>query len=649
MIQGNTIDSPLLELEDFIIGLENKFNRERLLRRRLRPISALALTLISHADFEKKFGSLSKGHDGEGTKIIWSDGDLEEVLVNIEKDLNEREWRLAKSVFQGVSPLNNKIVGDVPDQSGSLGGAFSILEMEIALLDKDQHKVAIQIAPGPQRIRGLAGTGKTVVLAMKAANIHLRYPKKRILFTFNTQSLYNQARTLISKFYRMHSDADPDWEKLHLRHGWGGRHRPGFYYDLCNRLGITPFTFVEAKRLNARSPFRICCRDILKHKIEPFYDFILVDEAQDFPGEFFQILAKSISTEKRRIYIAYDELQNLSAVELPRAEELFGVDDEGHPFISFEGEDYPGDIERDFVLHRSYRCPIDVLMLAHGIGLGIHNPRGCVQMLTNRTSWESLGYRVQQGELNVGDDTIIYRPPENSPNRIKNIYTGTQELVTIHSFDKRDDEFSWIADSISNEIKKEDVSPEQIVVISLDNLNAKKYLMEIQNILLQKGISSTIPGLVDRSWEFAEIGRVTLSTVYRAKGNEAPLVYIMGFEALYSYAEEIESRNRAFTSISRTKGCIRISGTGKQMKDAEKEINLVLADIPRFKFKFPNMQDIRIRKLDASETTRRRKEVKLAKQSLSKLLEIDKEALSDLDDELLSQLTKKLKEVSDEN
>ncbi|TBT82544.1 hypothetical protein D5E71_25090, partial [Vibrio parahaemolyticus] len=64
--------------------------------------------------------------------------------------------------------------------------AFTLmkLEEEIKTFDIRQRNSAVTIIDGPQRIRGLAGSGKTVVLAMKAAHIHMEYPEKKILFTF---------------------------------------------------------------------------------------------------------------------------------------------------------------------------------------------------------------------------------------------------------------------------------------------------------------------------------------------------------------------------------------------------------------------------------------------------------------------------------
>jgi|ERR1044071_2657670 superfamily I DNA and RNA helicase len=640
IVRGQSFDSPVLELDDYMVGLQHKFDKERLLRHSFEIIGAVAFPLISKTEFEERFFPLP-----EHIKIIWADLNVEDALVPIASPIGDEEWLLAKSVFQGVSPLNKSVISSHA-QANTFGEAIRILERSIALLDEEQHKVAVQIAPGPQRIRGLAGTGKTVVLAMKAANLHLRYPDKRILFTFHTQSLYNQARALITKFYRIHSDSDPDWDKLHVRHSWGGASRPGVYADVCKRYGYTPMTFTVAQNLDRAAPFRAACKTALQIEIKPYYEYILADEAQDFPLEFFRLLYR-LATENKCIYWAYDELQSLSSAEVPSPTELFGVDQNGTALVSLEGEEYEGGIEKDFVLHRSYRCPQEVLMLAHAIGLGIHSIRGCVQMLANKSSWTSVGYEIVAGDLVKGEQTIIYRPPENSPNRIKQIYKGPQEIIEVRAFDERTDELTWVAESIYRNIAEEDVRPEQIVVISLDSKLAKRYLMKIQSELLKHDIGSTIPGLINDTAEFAEPGMVTLSTVYRAKGNEAPIVYIISFDSLYEYTEELERRNQAFAAISRSKGLVRITGTGKPMVAAKGEIGRILKDIPQFNFIFPDMEHLR--RLDASETSRRRREVRTAKESISKLLGLELDALHALSPSLLKDLKNKLEEVSDED
>ncbi len=638
-INGITSDSPTLELEDFVIVLKSKLDKDRVLRNLLTPREVLALPLISKNDFEEKFGNIL-----QDTCVIWSGGhNTNKIIQPLSNDLSELEWRHARSIVQGVNNLK-EASSRVAKKATTLGEAIRILDRQIALLDEEQARAALQIAPGPQRIRGLAGTGKTVLLAMKAANIHLRYPDKKILFTFNTQSLYNQIKTLISKFYRANSDTDPNWDLLHVRHAWGGYSKPGVYFDLCGRLGIQPFNLNEARLRNRRSPFQACCNQVLGQIIHPEYDFILVDEAQDFPKEFFQALYK-LSNPPRQIYFAYDELQSLSAEELPKPENLFGVDANGKPLVSLDSPPYPGNIEKDYVLHRSYRCPQAVLMLAHAIGLGLYNPKGSIQMLQSASSWEALGYELKSGKLETGEDVVIYRPPENSPNPILDTYTGKQDVVRVEVFPNREAEYQWIAESINRDVRKEGVAPDQIVVICLDSLNMKNHLPAIQKRLHEAGIASTIPGLTDDAAAFGMPGRVTLSTVFRAKGNEAYIVYISSFEFLYDYVRAIENRNRVFTAISRSKAWVRITGVGEKMKKAEIEVNRILADQPYFKFTFPNME--LIRRLDA-ETDKRRRQVKKAKTSVTGLISSDPraiEALAETEPELFSQLLERLQEV----
>jgi len=405
-VDGTVQDSPLLAAEDFAVNLRSKFDKDRVLRRRLDPIYALALPLIARSDFQAKFSTVLDDH-----LVIWANGDVSCVDMRLVEALSEEEWRRVRSIVQGVSPLT-KGFGPNPVETTTLGDAIKFIDRNIALLDEEQAKAALQIAPGPQRIRGLAGTGKTVLLAMKAAIIHLKYPDRKILFTFNTQSLYNQVKALITKFYRYYSDLDPDWDYLHVRHGWGGRRKPGVYYDTCTRLGITPYSFSVASRLNREAPFQACCSHLLSLKIEPEYDFIMVDEAQDFSPEYFQVLYRLSRSPNHRIYWVYDELQNLFAKSVPTPEKLFGKDKNGKPHVLLNDDPYPGGIEKDLILHRSYRCPYSVLMLAHAVGLGLYSPNGCVQMLSSKESWESLGYIVESGDLIEGNEVTVFRPPD---------------------------------------------------------------------------------------------------------------------------------------------------------------------------------------------------------------------------------------------
>lgn len=632
---GNVTDDVFQRIDDHATTLRHRFEKNRSLRHLgVQPHPIIALPYVTEAQFTGKFGT-------PDFSALWGGSGFVDA-PRLGRELSDAEWQLSQSVFQAAAAVRSAPTLVRDETATSMGQAIRILERQIAVLDIDQLRAAVQIAPGPQRIRGLAGTGKTVLLALKAATIHAHYPDKRILFTFHTQSLYNQTRRLITNFYRLDHDHDPDWDKIHIRHAWGSPRRTGVYYDLCDRNRVHYLSFRQAQQLDREHPFRYCCRSLLNTStITPYYDFVLVDEGQDLPAEFFQVLYR-LCREPHPIYFAYDEMQNLIDLELPSPQDLFGRDENGRAVVSLDGE-YPGPMDKDLVLRRAYRCPRDVLMLAHAVGLGIHGPRGPLQMLGNPSSWEAVGYELQSGTFTAGEEVVLHRPQENSPNMLASIYKGERPFIRVESFDSRDDELRWLSEQITQDILHEGVKAEDIIVVYFDQLRAKRVLARLQRLLFERQVASVIPGLVDDAAEFAENGKVTLATTFRAKGNEAALVYLAGSESLHFFAEEVEARNRAFTAISRAKGWVTLTGSGQHMREVEREIHRVQQDLPALRFVFPDMNAIP-RRLDASETTRRRRSAKVANQTVKRLLELESGALDDVDPGELQQLIQKLQD-----
>ena len=619
---GHEIESPLLNIDDWIDGLNSKFSKDRRLRNKIEVQGLLVLPQIEKRNFEEKY----KMDVPDRINVLWKETLLEN-LIEENTPLNEELWTLQKSIFQGVDVLNRKPTGP-PADTASMGGAIHELSHQLALLDDEQHQVATQLPNGPQRIRGLAGTGKTVILAMKAANIHRHHPDANILFTFNTQSLYQQIQNLVTKFYRAYADTDPDWSKLRIMHGWGSKKRPGVYYEACKRSVVAPLNLDTARRINSTNPFSACCNELLRAKIEEHYDFVLVDEAQDFPQPFFELLGRITQDKNKKIYFAYDELQTLTSVNVPSPEDLFGRDSTGKPVVSLDDTPYPGGIEKDFILHRSYRCPLDILLVAHGIGLGIHATNGCIQMLDTQTSWEAIGYEYISGSFKKNEDVKLRRPPQNSPNKISEIYTGTKSFVQVSEHTTLDDELDHVAEGIYEDITKENVAPEHILVICLDNREVKTTLPKLQNRLHAQGIQSTIPGIINESWEFTEKDSVTLASVFRAKGNEASVVYIISFDQLSSYSRGVQSRNAAFTALSRAKGWLRISGIKPGIVQIKTEVEKILGDSPDLEFVFPDM-DVVARKLSPTEQTKRHRNFQNAESGLRNLIKAEPDAISE--------------------
>src|SRR5262249_3041585 len=150
----------------------------------------------------------------------------------------------------------------------------------------------------------------------------------------------------------------PDWEKLKIVHSWGAARRAGIYSEIAMAHGVSPIAFLESKqRFGSQEAFRGICEELLsvvkgKPPVE-IYDAVLVDEAQDLPQAFFELVYVATRAPKRIVW-AYDELQNLSAYTMMPPQELFGLDVSGQPRVgNLQNQD--GAPRRDVVLPVCYR------------------------------------------------------------------------------------------------------------------------------------------------------------------------------------------------------------------------------------------------------------------------------------------------------
>ncbi|WP_146149010.1 DEAD/DEAH box helicase [Pseudaminobacter soli (ex Li et al. 2025)] len=271
----------------------------------------------------------------EEVELVHSEAELVRVLKEESGTLTPEQRAEVQAIIEGAKALGQLSEIEDDDQLHPVARAFRDLEAVIYNFDATQRSVALTAIRGPQRIRGLAGTGKTVILAMKAALAHIENPDAKILITYYTRSLRDIIERLITRFHRHFAEVDPNWDNVHVRHGWGRTNMPGVYRDASIREGLAPRTFGDVR--GAVDPFGTVCRELVKSgALTPYYDVILVDEGQDFPDSFYQMcffLAKGGRDQKQIIW-AYDELQNVFDVKVREPDQLFGEDHDGQPRIS---------------------------------------------------------------------------------------------------------------------------------------------------------------------------------------------------------------------------------------------------------------------------------------------------------------------------
>lgn len=457
------------------------------------------------------------------------------------------------------------------------------IESEIKTFDNQQRLACTQIIDWPQRIRGLAWSGKTIVLAMKAAYIHLTNPEANILFTFWTKSLYDQVKTLITRFYRQFSDWDPNWDKIQILHWWWWAWLPWLYYQTCKDHEINPLSFSDAvQRFGKRDVFNNVCRDLLeKINIMETYDYVIIDEWQDFPVYFYRLCWHLVKED--RIIRWYDELQNILSVDIQNIEQTFGKKN-GKSLVLDTGNSR---IPSDLILYKCYRNPRKVLVNAITLWMWIYN-ENILQMFESNDYWNDLWFKVLKW-WKEWEETIIERPLENSPIPKEN-FLEKDDVIKVASFWHIDEEIEFVSKEIENDIKNEWLLPDDILVISLDDRNAKRYFNGLSSKLAEKDIQTY--SMYDKprlSHVFRQQNQITLTSVYSAKWNQAGKVYIIWVDGIADPISKnlVSERNKLFTAMTRSFAWVVI--TWIFIEDKGRNINYIDIEYKKWEEHYPNM------------------------------------------------------------
>jgi superfamily I DNA and RNA helicase len=501
------------------------------------------------------------------------------IIQNKKEILSDEEFLLLSSAIEGSVHLRNKKEREITKEL-SKGDILNIIQAQHSAFDVEQKKAALNIIDSPQRIRGLAGSGKTIILCMKVALYHLQNPEAEILYTYFTKALYGQIKYLVEKYYRDFSDNnEPDWTKIHIYHGWGGSGLRGVYSDTCQENEILPIGFLEA-RAKSSNPFNYIFTQLNKQELIAKYDLTLIDEGQDFPASFYKVCRKI--TKDMRIVWAYDDFQNIFDVNIQDEKETFGKDEYGDFYVDFSRDE---NTLQDIVLYKCYRNSRLALINAFALGLGIYNDN-ILQRLENNNHWKDLGFTVEKGDSSDGCEMVISRPLENSP-IISNEFFK-ESSIEIEIFDDVIKECKYVCSRIIDDIKKENLRPDDISVIGLDNKNIAYYFETIQEILNQNNISTfNLLNAPNNNTNYSVSGHVTLSTLNRAKGNESGMVYIVGTEYAFRNKNYIIDRNKIFTAITRSKGWVVLTGFEKA-NQCKKEMDFLKNNDYKFIFKQPS-------------------------------------------------------------
>ncbi len=161
---------------------------------------------------------------------------------------------------------------------------------DLRVLDRRQEALARGLGDGHRVIRGVAGSGKTLVLTFRARHLAQLRPKDRLLVTCFNRALAGSLRRQLG-----------DLNNVEIR----------TIDQVINRLVLQAggnVDFSDGSALADRADVALAVLDRTK---SGRYDHVLVDEAQDFPTSALQLCVRLLVDGSSSLLVVADAAQNI--------------------------------------------------------------------------------------------------------------------------------------------------------------------------------------------------------------------------------------------------------------------------------------------------------------------------------------------------
>ncbi|MGH7412871.1 MAG: DEAD/DEAH box helicase [Candidatus Rokuibacteriota bacterium] len=210
--------------------------------------------------------------------------------------------------LRGLIPVRGPALG--PLDADQVDEIRSVLHPEVRIgwgatseeigrvMDREQERLARTVGDGHRLLRGVAGSGKTIVLVSRARHLRAQHPDWRVLVVCFNRVLADSLRTVIAD----------DQVEVSTFHAWCTRQLKAAGVDVPRPPGrgkqwdqywVETLPQVLSQAFDAaRAP-------------TAGYQAILIDEGQDFADEWYKLLLRALDPAANRLFIAFDSSQNI--------------------------------------------------------------------------------------------------------------------------------------------------------------------------------------------------------------------------------------------------------------------------------------------------------------------------------------------------
>ena len=438
---------------------------------------------------------------------------VDDILINSELEdvVKQRNADFLVSLLIGSINDINRIGGDHPET------LLDQVKKKIILFDGDQSRFIYSQPTIKKRItiQGLAGTGKTELLLHKLKDLYVKDKDSKIVFTCFNKILAQSMRKRVPEFFNfMRVEEQIKWEeRLWVMSSWGSRGLPntGIYSYICSKYNL------EFHAYSYIWQFDDVCKNAIselrgKEDVEPVFDYVLIDESQDFPQSFFELCEM---VTRQVVYVAGDIFQDIYDRTINQT------------------------VKSDYLLNKCYRTDPRTLMFAHAVGMGLYE-KPVIRWLDD-DGWISCGYKIRREE----NECVLSRIPLR---RFEDLdLTETKSVEVISSEDEEiESNIYRIIDTIRE--KHETVKAGDIAIVFLEGSNKANYALadNLANSIPKKYSWKAVKGYEIKD---STSDAVFISNRNNIKGLEFPFVIVIVRGRI---TDNVFSRNTIYMMLTRS-------------------------------------------------------------------------------------------------
>lgn len=383
---------------------------------------------------------------------------------------------------------------------------------DIKTMDLHQEKLAKQLGDKNRLIRGVAGSGKTLILVSRAKLLAKEHPDWKVLILCYNISLAQSIRQMLRYMFEEQMDlfdleSDGDDHTQHLKNIQVYNFHAWLKQELKLSDSLIPSIVEKVKQ---------------KEVILPQYDAILIDEGQDFEPEWFQLVSNLLNPETKSLLLVEDRAQDIYKRK--------------RSYIQDTGLDFRG---RSKILNINYRNTSQIVEFAWNF-------------YQNHSSLKNkVKEKRFEGEI-IAPKSTLRKGPEPAIIKRDNFRQEMEMLVRIIKNLHQDKKVPF---------------DEMVILYRVKRDRTTNYIDMIQYLLKRMGIPyywMTENAGTKRNYEKSD-GKVKISTIDSSKGLDFQAVFIVNIDNMPFALEDDPEREASllYIAMTRAQNYLTVSYSGE--------------------------------------------------------------------------------------